>query len=198
MDQIEKELAEAMGLKTKPKFAKSFMGKSVVESTMERVKTHLNSEKGFFIISTHLPGMKEDDEIKRARTLTQELKERGLGYIALRGKYTREDTGEVEYEHSFFVPNPGTNNFKEIAKELCKLYGQESLVFAEKGEAYFLYQSGELSAPIGKCIGKVDELNEYWSKLKKGKDRRKFWAFESLYPINSFGLNAARNWGELF
>ena len=81
-----------------------------------------------------------------------------------------------------------------MAKKLCKLYGQESLVFAENGMAYFMDSEGSLS-PLGKTIGEVQELNEFWSKLKKGRDRKRFWAFESLYPVSNFALNAARNWG---
>ena len=99
-NKINEKLNRELGI---PTLVKSFMGKSVVESTLNRVKKHLDSEKGFFIISTHLPKMDEETEVKRAKALVEELKQRGLGYIPLRGKYTREDTCETEYEHSFFI-----------------------------------------------------------------------------------------------
>ena len=192
--KINEKLNKELGI---PTLVKSFMGKSVVESTLNRVKKHLDSEKGFFIISTHLPNMDEETEVKRAKSLVEELKQRGLGYIPLRGKYTREDTGEIEYEHSFFIPNTGMGDFKGIAKELCKNYGQESVVFAEKGKAYFLDSNGSMSL-LGESVGEVEELNQFWSRLKKGRDKKRFWAFESLYPMSNFALNAAHNWGELF
>lgn len=198
MELVDKKINEELNKELSiPPLVKSFMGKSVVESTLNRVKKHLDSEKGFFIISTHLPNMTEETEIKKAKALVEELKQRGLGYIPLRGKYTREDTGDIEYEHSFFIPNTGIGDFKRITQELCKNYGQESVVFAEKGKAYFLDSNGNMSL-LGNAVGEVEELNQFWSKLKKGKDRKKFWAFESLYPMSNFTLNAAHNWGELF
>ena len=117
MEFIDKKTNEKLNRELGiPTLVKSFMGKSVVESSLNRVKKHLDSEKGFFIISTHLPNMDEETEVKRAKALVEELKQRGLGYIPLRGKYTREDTGEIEYEHSFFIPNTGRGYFKGIAK----------------------------------------------------------------------------------
>lgn len=196
-DELNRLIEE--GEEDRPNLVKSFMGKSVVESTLKRVETHLDPQRGFFVISTHLTGMSEEEEINRVRELRQYLSSSTprLGYIPLRGKYTRSDNGEIEYEHSFFVPNPGIKDFKEKALELGKKYNQESVLYCEEGKVYFLYQNGSLEY-VGDHLQNVEEINQYWSKLKKGKDRRKFWAFESLYPMNSFGLNAAHNWGELF
>ena len=121
MEYVEKDINEKLNNELGiPTLVKSFKGKSAVESTLNRVKKHLDSDRGFFIISTHLPGMNEETEVKRAKALVEELKQRGLGYIPLRGKYTREDNGEIEYEHSFFIPNTGMGDFKGIAKELCE------------------------------------------------------------------------------
>ena len=83
-----------------------------------------------------------------------------------------------------------------MAIELCGLYDQDAVVYAQDGKAYFLDSKGKMSY-LGNTTGDVEEINEFWSKLRKGRDRNRHWVFESLYPASNYGLNAAKNWGEL-
>lgn len=180
---------------TAPQFAKSFMGKSVIGRSLSRVWKHLDFDKGFFIISAHLNGMAEAAEIKTATVLLVDIIAMKLGYIPLRGVYDYKN-GETRYEHCFFVSNNGSPDFKQKALTLCKKYNQPSVLFAEKRKVYILYSDGKIEF-IGDAEINNETLRTYWIRLKRLSQTECYFAFESLYPINSFGLNAAHNWGEL-
>ena len=184
--------------KVNNRLVKSFMGKSIVELTLHRVEKHLKQCSGFFVVSYHTPNMQEDEEIRRASKLRVELSKLGLKYIPLRCKYTKND-GSVEYEHSFFVLNLETPNFKGLCITLCRACEQKYLLYAENGEAYILDVTGSLKL-LSDNANSIDYISEYLLELKRTKEQDKTWLhclIESLYSSNSFGLNAAHNCGEL-
>lgn len=178
------------------RFVKSFMGKSVVESNLKRLEAFLNAERGFLLITAHSPDIVIDDEINLCRDLLADIKAKKLGYIPLRYKYVKEN--EIVYQHGFFISNSesGKDNFLIKAKSLCKKHTEEPALYVEKGKAYWLYPDGTITL-FGDSIGTLEEIRNFWVKRINDNDFM-FDSFESLYPINSFGLNAAHNWGELF
>lgn len=173
------------------------MGRSVLESSNIRLKKHIDSEQGFIIISAHLLDITEDIEVKRAMELCQQLYSFKLGYIPLRATYIKTNNNQELYEHCFFVHKSQRNDFKQIALELCKTFKQECVLFVENKNAYGLSKNGD-TALLGDCLGTIEEINQYWSKLKEKQQEHKHIKFESLYPISNFALNGAHIWGELF
>lgn len=140
--------------------------------------------------------------VENRKRLENDLRRNGLGYISTLGGYgellPNGDRRFVDDEHSKFVPYPGEDKisfdkFRELGIQLAKKYQQDSVLIAEPvkdddgntvglnaaywehpNENDWNYKQGDMKfTGIG-----LDELPDYYSKLKKGAHAGRKFTFK--------------------
>lgn len=129
----------------------------LVEFSFNRLLKHVDSDKGFAIISAELAqvdgkALTPQDNKTRTMKLKGILKRNKLqGFKQLKGQYKYDD-GTVATEVSFFIPGMSF----PVAKKLAKVFGQESYIWGKKGKPRGFYTDG----------GKVADWSTRWRKLQ--------------------------------
>lgn len=195
MDEIEKELAEALGVK------KIINGKRVVnvhshqcavESNLSRVKHHLDN--GSIAISASRDENSPEENQGKSAKLRQDIRNLGYGYVVLVGGYNEEGVDVVE--SSFLVPYvPSKGSFEDFVRIFHKLankYDQDSILVTEPiSKIYYLGKDGETRSEFTKTKFDVDKA-KYFSMLAKGNHRNRKWVFEGIaVPDTLFGKHRA-------
>lgn len=121
--------------------------KRLAGAGLSRVLKHM-WERPFGILSASHPNQ---DNVVRTKMLKKELRNRGYGFIDLKGAYVYEETGVPVTEDSVFVPGIDEETLRELATQ----FEQESYIFGTDGQFVLKAISGEIWAS-----GSVEETFE--------------------------------------
>lgn len=167
------------------------------ESTLKRIESHMNT--GFFVVSAFRSILTYKQNELRARELISKLNDLGLGYITLIGHSEEEmsdGTKRGVTEISHFVPymeKYTEDQFKGIIDNFAVEYDQDSylLCLPKMTNMLVAFCDGTTSNEykIAEMYGKLNhatDLNTYYSRLKKGRDRKIRWVFEGMRTGSSY------------
>ena len=103
----------------------------VNESSLARIWQFVEvDKKSFGVVSAFRAGIAPEENKKRATDLAIRVRNLKLGYIVLRGAFREEESGEISYKESLFIPNIT----REQIIELGKVYGQDSILYKDENE----------------------------------------------------------------
>ena len=94
----------------------------IAESSLSRIMTHVTKTENFGVISPFRKEFSNKENLDRYKELKEIVRERGYGFIELKGGYQEED-GFVN-EKSLFIPNIKKNEMLELGKK----YNQHSVI----------------------------------------------------------------------
>lgn len=138
---------------------------------MSRVLSTLKN--GAMMVSASRGNFSDKENLERTKMLEQDLRKLGLGYRPSVGGYKEEKEYEVE-ELSFLVPymedKYTEEEFYDIAVELCKKYGQDSVMLKlpgfNNGNPTFVDKYGEIDTTLKKNL-KINSDEPYYTRLIK-------------------------------
>lgn len=155
--------------------------KLISETKLSRIWRFIEEDKyGFGVISAFRGEYSKEDNIQRHIELKSILKEKGYGFIELKGGF-KEEGGFVE-ELSLFIPNIPKNTLITLGTE----YDQYSVIYKDSNE--FVEIGTNQNSGIGNILRKFklksfdknmimdkDSVEDFFSSLMKGTHRgRKF------------------------
>lgn len=163
---------------------------TVTEASISRFMRHVEEGgPGFAIMSGDRPTEEDLTRMNRdpedaERTpeenrefyerLKKLVKEKGYGYVRVKGGYRDKESGVVSYENSLFVPDISEEAAKAFAKFLGKdPWNQESILWGNKDGVYLLFGSGD-QMELGPFRPK--QIGDYFTEWRK----RRFTFEESL------------------
>jgi len=187
---------------------KQFINRTALsESSMSRIFSHIEGKGSFGVISAFRGEHGKKENIGRHGELKKLIREKGYGFIEMRGGY-KEEGGFVN-ELSLFIPNIK----KKAIVELGTQYDQHSVIYKDNNE--FVLIGTNKSAGIGKTLEKFvsggkdnlvlakDAMKDFFSALLKGSHRGKKFLFrmEEKEPL-SFNqvayIGAEEKWIEIY
>ena len=155
----------------------------IAESSLSRIMTHVEKTENFGVMSPFRKEFSDKENLERYKELKEIVREKGYGFIELKGGYKEED-GFVK-ERSLFIPNIKKKEMMELGKK----YDQHSVIVKDK-QAFAMIGTNK-SAGIGKVLDKFDvkgrnisiddvgdKFKDFFSRLLKGSHRGKKFLFK--------------------
>ena len=132
----------------------------VTAASLGRIYQHFTTGE-FGIVSAYLSNLPEGENRQRNRELFEMLKEMGIGYVPIIGKYGA-------FEHSVFLPQVS----EDVVHDLAAQFEQESYIWGEKGAWVMLDTStGDILMEGDEFVAStLDNEEDYYSEL----DNRRF------------------------
>ena len=169
------------------------------ESSLSRIMTHIEKTENFGVMSPFRKVLSDKENLDRYKELKVLVRERGYGFIELKGGY-QEETGFIN-EKSLFIPNIKKKEMMELGKK----YDQHSVII--KDNKAFAMVGTNADAGIGKVLDKFDVVGsnisvddvgdifkDFFSRLLKGSHRGKKFLFKmqekietSMYYYKKYG-----------
>lgn len=134
-----------------------------LEENLGRILQHFQTRE-FGTISGFIRGRPDAENLEKHFQLEMDLKDLGYGYIPIVGKW------DGIPERSFFVPNASAEDMVDLGRK----YGQEAVIWGEKGLAYLIDPAS--GNPIAEWrqfkVMKIDDAYDDFSasRWKKIKD----------------------------
>jgi len=155
----------------------------IAESSLSRIMTHVEKTENFGVMSPFRKEFSDKENLERYKELKEIVREKGYGFIELKGGYQEED-GFVN-EKSLFIPNIKKKEMMELGKK----YDQHSVIVKDKQT--FTMIGTNKGAGIGKVLDKFDvkgrnisiddvgdKFKDFFSRLLKGSHRGKKFLFK--------------------
>lgn len=173
---------------------KNLIEQTLKESSLSRILTHINNPNmKFGVMSPYRKENSPQENKENYKELVSTLRDKGYGYIPLRGGYTEEE-GFVN-ERSVFIPKISRKEMVELGEK----YGQWSII--HKDEKDFSEIGTNQNAGIGKVLtsfkvekdGKSIDMSayelfkEFFSRLEKGSHRGKKFIFKLQEKVETSG-----------
>ena len=162
----------------------------IAESSLSRIMTHIKKTENFGVISPFRKEFSNKENLDRYKELKEIVREKGYGFIELKGGYQEED-GFVN-EKSLFIPNIKKNEMLELGKK----YNQHSVIVKDSN-AFEMIGTNK-TAGIGKVLDKFEtggrsisvddvgeQLKDFFSRLLKGSHRGKKFLFKVQEKIET-------------
>ena len=146
--------------------------RQIKEFSLSRLITHLK-HTGFATISPYRYENTDGENNRLFIKMMHDLSNNGYGFFKVVGRYKDSQTGVESMERSFLIPDeaiPGKKAppLKQLMIKLMKEYHQDSILWVEDGQAYFLYQTGK-EERLGSW--NTGNFNDYMTILKKKNDK---------------------------
>jgi len=212
-------------MKINAKILKEMVNKNLImENRLKRwLDTHFHTN-GFATITSDRGDKEPEENEENFKELMQLARSSGYGFVKTRGGWEElhdEEPVEVS-ENSLMIPNVnikrGEEEFDpselfELCKTASKMYGQEAFLFGwgqhhgvrpESPGRPFAAVYGPDGGLLYGPFSAAEEGNalKAWSKLVKGSDRRRKFAFvewkAALPPKNQFEAMGRAGSGEIF
>ena len=171
----------------------------IAESSLSRIMTHINKTENFGVMSPFRKEFSDKENLNRYKELKEVVREKGFGFIELKGGY-QEEEGFVN-EKSLFIPNIKRKDMLELGKK----YDQHSVIVKNKNS--FAMIGTNRNAGIGKVLDKFDvggrsisvddigdKFKDFFSHLLKGSHAGKKFLFKmqekietSMYYYKKYG-----------
>ena len=154
------------------------------ESSLSRIMTHITKTENFGVMSPFRKEFSDKENLERYKELKELVREKGYGFIELKGGY-QEETGFVN-EKSLFIPNIKKKEMMELGKK----YDQFSVIIKDKNT--FAEIGTNKNAGINSVQNKFDVggkrnisvddvgniFKDFFSRLLKGSHAGKKFLFK--------------------
>ncbi len=160
------------------------------ESSLSRIMTHIEKTENFGVMSPFRKEVSDKENLDRYKELKEVVREKGYGFIELKGGY-QEETGFIN-EKSLFIPNIKKKEMLELGKK----YDQHSVIIKDK-KAFAMVGTNK-NAGIGKVLDKFDiggrnisvddvgdKFKDFFSRLLKGSHRGKKFLFKMQEKVET-------------
>jgi len=161
------------------------------ESSLSRIMTHIEKTANFGVMSPFRKEFSDKENLERYNELKEIVREKGYGFIEMKGGYQEED-GFVN-EKSLFIPNISKKEMIELGKK----YDQHSVIIKDKN--IFAMIGTNKNAGIGKELNTFEingknisvevpiknMFDDFFSKLLKGSHRGKKFLFKMQEKIET-------------
>ena len=160
------------------------------ESSLSRIMTHIEKTENFGVMSPFRKEVSDKENLDRYKELKVVVREKGYGFIELKGGY-QEETGFIN-EKSLFIPNIKKKEMLELGKK----YDQHSVIIKDK-KAFAMVGTNK-NAGIGKVLDKFDiggrnisvddvgdKFKDFFSRLLKGSHRGKKFLFKMQEKVET-------------
>ena len=162
----------------------------LAESSLSRIMTHINKTENFGVMSPFRKEFSDKVNLDRYKELRELVREKGYGFIELKGGY-QEETGFVN-EKSLFIPDIKKKEMIELGKK----YDQFSVIIKDKNTFAEIgtnknagINSVQNSFDIGGRNISVDDVGDkfkdFFSRLLKGSHRGKKFLFKMQEKIET-------------
>ena len=155
------------------------------ESSLSRILSHIESDRSFGVISAFRGDLSKKENMQRHADLKDQVRQKGYGFIEMRGGYKEEDGGFVN-ELSLFIPNAKKRDLMNLGGE----YDQDSIIYKDKdsfdlvgtnratgrGKVLMNFRGG---GPRDSVTLAKDAMKDFFSSLLKGSQRGKKFLFQT-------------------
>ena len=150
---------------------------ALYESSLSRIWQH--AQRGYFTISAFRDEYGLEENLKRHKSLKNDVRSANLGFFEIDGSYVY-DNGDISSELSLFIPYTdiySVEEFRDVAIRLGKKYNQESiLLFLPEVGGWFYYMDGR-KEKVGD-ITSLDKFKKFFSALRKGSHKGRRFVVE--------------------
>jgi len=164
----------------------------LAESSLSRIMHHIEKTENFGVISPFRKGIGDEKNLDRYKELRELVREKGYGFIELKGGY-QEETGFVN-EKSLFIPKIK----KEEMIELGKKYDQHSVIIKDKN-MFAMIGTSKKDGNVNKVLMTYDisgkkisvevpiknVFDDFFSKLLKGSHSGKRFQFKMQEKVET-------------
>lgn len=146
----------------------SWMRLGEIPENFSNIYMHISAHKPFAQITAWRYDKNVEENRERNIELINDLRSYGLGGTKLKGRYIPPGSSTPQDEISFFVPYNGNDvaDFKRTIQHLLNLYNQDSALFSDGTNVYFLTASGGIDMRFSSVHFNGSDLKNGWSQLR--------------------------------
>ena len=159
--------------------------RQINESSLSRILSHIESDRSFGVVSSFRGDLSRKENMDRHAELKNLTRQKGYGFIEMRGGYKEEDGGFVN-ELSLFIPKVSKKDIMELGTK----FDQDSIIYKDKdsfelvgtnratgrGKVLMNFRGG---GPRDSVTLAKDAMKDFFSSLLKGSQRGKKFLFQT-------------------
>ena len=166
--------------------------KKIVDSSFNRLLKHIQNP--FFIVSAFRSDNTKEENREAFNKLAKYLRDEGLGFIVLNGKWIEDVDGEkVEVdERSMFVPQPKdwrvtSDDWLNLAVGFAESFNQEAVIVKSEGQSPIAQwlNDGEWVQNMtwSGASFNISGFEKAWSQIHSGRDSH--WKFKFVDTVRA-------------